>query len=184
MQTSDTDIISSSLEQTQQLEYVQDHLEQRQNFLYVLFILLAFALTSIWIMQNSVNAYFQQTYHKDSPFAVLDQFQIWHMGGEIGDYLYRENGQYDERVNQINSHMIDRFNQDYAYTPEYKAAEAKRLKEEQIKLALLEKQKAKQAFDQRFMLAGQDQVFFAGDSMMQELHHMYRKFWKNKGFRR
>ncbi|MHA3051583.1 SGNH/GDSL hydrolase family protein [Acinetobacter sp. ANC 4640] len=181
MQTSDTDIISSSLEQTQQPECVQDHLAQRQNFLYVLFILLAFSLTSIWIMQNSVNAYFQQTYHKDSPFAMLDQFQIWHLGGEIGDYLYRENGQYDEHVNQINSRMIDGFNQDYAYTPEYKAAEAKRLKEEQIKLALLEKQKAKQAFDQRFILTGQDQVFFAGDSMMQGVAPHVQKVLEEKG---
>jgi len=181
MQTSDTDIISSSLQQPQQPECVQEQLEQRQNFLYVLFILLAFALTSIWIMQNSVNAYFQQTYHKDSPFSGLDQFHIWHIGGEIGDYLYGENGQYDDHVNQINTQVIDGFNQDYAYTPEYKAAEEKRLQEEQRKLALLEKQKAKQAFDQRFMLTGQDQVFFAGDSMMQGVAPHVQKVLEDKG---
>ena len=182
MQTSDTDIISSSLEQSEDL---QDDLAQRQNFLYVLFILVAFALTSIWIMQNSVNAYFQQTYHKDSPLSVLDQFQIWHIGGEIGDYLYGQNGQYDAHVNQINANVIQGFNQDYAFTAEYKAAEAKRLKEEQIKLAQLEaqraKQKEKQAFDQRFALTGEDQVFFAGDSLMQGVAPHVQKILEEKG---
>ncbi|WP_111894412.1 DUF459 domain-containing protein [Acinetobacter sp. MB5] len=181
MQTSDTDIISTSLEQPQQPEFVQDHLEQRHNFLYVMFVLVAFALTSIWIMQNSVNAYFQQTYHRDSPFAVLDQFKVWHIGGEIGDYLYGQNEQYDENVNAVNNKMVDEFNQNYAYTPEYKAVEARRIQQEKAKLALLEKQRSKQELDQRFMLTGQDQVFFAGDSLMQGVAPHVQKYLEDKG---
>jgi hypothetical protein len=35
--------------------------------------LIFFAFLSIWIMQNSVNAYFQQTYHRESPLSKLEK---------------------------------------------------------------------------------------------------------------
>lgn len=151
------------------------------NLLYSLIFLITCAMTGLWLLQNSVNAYYEQTYHTESPLHALDQYTLWKQGGVWGDTLYRERDLVAQDIAQLNQIMTDTFNQDYAYTSEYKTmlAQKARLEAEQRQRLLvlqaqekaqLAQDKAQQAQDeleQQFTLNTGDQVFFAGDSMMQ-----------------
>lgn len=138
-----------------------------QNFIYVLFVLLFFAAISLWIMQNSVNAYFQQTYHQESPLAKLDQYPAWKIGADIGQGLYAQHDGVKAEIQHNNDYIIQVFNQDYAYTPEYTLYLAEKARLEKIRLAEEAKQRAAEAIKSQFTLTKSDQVFFAGDSLMQ-----------------
>ena len=70
---------------------------------FVLAVLLSFGMLGIWIMQNSVNAYFQQTYHRESPLMQLGDYSLWAKGGSIGDAMRRyvaavKDGSFPDRV--------------------------------------------------------------------------------------
>lgn len=155
------------------LSQTDDH---RQNYIFVVVTLLTFAILSIWIMQNSVNAYFQQTYHKESPLAVFDQFPLWTLGGKIGNTLYAEQGKQKILIGHFNDHIITKYNLDYAYTPEYRQYLAKLERDEKIRLAKEAKAKADQALLDQFTLSKTDQVFFAGDSLMQGVAPHVQKY--------
>lgn len=45
--------------------------------------LLGAAGLSIWLSQQSINAYWQQTYHKSSPLESLNDFALWQLGAKI-----------------------------------------------------------------------------------------------------
>ena len=138
-----------------------------QNFIYVLFVLVVFAFLSLWIMQNSVNAYIQQTYHKESPLMELNQFPVWKMGGKIGQAFYQEHDIAKSFVEDSNQNIVDHFNRDYAYTAEYKVYLAEKARLEKIRLAEEAAKRAELAIKSQFTLTKSDQVFFAGDSLMQ-----------------
>lgn len=152
---------------------LDDHL---QKYIYILITLLFFAISSIWIMQNSVNAYYQQTYHKESPLSNLEKFQFWALGGKIGDMLYHQHNTEKAIVGQFNTDLINRFNDQYAYTPEYRLYLAKLEKEEKIRLVKEEQDRAHQALLNQFTLSKNDQVFFAGDSLMQGVAPHVQKY--------
>lgn len=41
------------------------------------------AILSVWLSQQSINAYWQQTYHKSSPLESLNNFALWQLGAKI-----------------------------------------------------------------------------------------------------
>lgn len=136
---------------------------------YLLCILSAFFVLGIWIMQNSVNAYYLQTYHKESPLMQLQDNTVWRFGGTIGNTLYQYHGQFTGAIVAKNTQIAEHFNEHYAYTPEYKAkiAEQARLAAEQAKIAA-EQAKADELKSQYTLsISAGDEIFFAGDSMMQ-----------------
>jgi len=154
-----------------------------QQFTYALVTLLFFALLSIWIMQNSVNAYFQQTYHQPSPLAPLDDYPAWKTGASISQRLYQQHDQIKNSITAFNATQIENFNQGYAYTPEYKRELAKKRQIEQQRLALEAKVRAQEAKARaqedllnQFHLNKGEQVFFAGDSLMQGVAPYEQKF--------
>lgn len=53
------------------------------NFLKVIYVLGLTAVLLLWLMQQSVNAYWVQTYHRPAPLAKLSQFSWWQQGGEL-----------------------------------------------------------------------------------------------------
>lgn len=141
------------------------------TFVGVLLLLVSFAVLSLWIMQRSVNAYYLQTYHQNSPLTQLDHIAAWRKGQDIGDALYSSKAHLAGQIAQFNQHVIDVFNQDFAYTPEYKAKleQQKLLKQQQQDLA------------NRFTLTPNDQIFFAGDSMMQGVApHVQKELQKHQ----
>lgn len=141
------------------------------NVLYSIIFLMTCAITGLWLLQNSVNAYYEQTYHKESPLHVLDQYSVWTQGAQWGDLLYGERDVIGQNITQHNQIITALFNQDYAYTPEYKAMLTKKMALEQQQkqqwLLAEAQHKAEESLSQKFTLNADDQVFFAGDSMMQ-----------------
>ena len=152
-----------------------------QSYIFILVTLIFFAFLSIWIMQNSVNAYFQQTYHRESPLSKLEKFEVWTLGGQIGDLLYTKHGLNKAMIGQLNTEIISQYNEHYAYTPEYRQYLVQLEKQEKIRLAEEEQARAHQALLDQFTLTKTDQVFFAGDSLMQGVaphvqKHLQEKF--------
>jgi hypothetical protein len=152
-----------------------------QSYIFILVTLIFFAFLSIWIMQNSVNAYFQQTYHRESPLSKLEKFEVWTLGGQIGDLLYTKHDLNKAMIGQLNTEIINQYNEHYAYTPEYRQYLVQLEKQEKIRLAKEEQARAHQALLDQFTLTKTDQVFFAGDSLMQGVaphvqKHLQEKF--------
>lgn len=171
MPTSKSNIPASTPDHTDMPSPMTENkpIPQWQWVVCVLAILLSFAVCSIWIMQNSINAYYQQTYHRESPLMAWQQQPVWQFGGRIGDYLYQQKADILSSIEQFNGEVARNYNQNYAYTPEYKAYLAKQQQLEKIRLAALAKQQqllAQQQW-QTFPLTKEQQVFFAGDSLMQ-----------------
>lgn len=162
---------------------INNHAERR-TFLFILSSLVLCACLSIWIMQNSVNAYYQQTYHQPSPLVDLDNYPGWSLGGEIGDQLYLQHDLVKAQINTWNANIINNFNVDYAYTPEFKTALLVKQKKEQLRLAAEAKARAAHEAQARaneaqlnaFSMTKSDQVFFAGDSMMQGVAPHVQKY--------
>lgn len=172
MQTSNLpDPIETESVAEQPTEATASELDQRDNhwqqFSYALFTLMFFSVLSIWIMQNSVNAYFQQTYHQASPLAVLDDYPVWTSGATIGQALYQQHDQIKAAISAFNSTQVENFNSGYAYTPEYKIILAEKRRVEQQRQAVEAKARAQEALRNQFSLNKNQQVFFAGDSLMQ-----------------
>lgn len=145
-----------------------DHVDgHSKKYIYVLTALISFAVLSIWIMQNSVNAYFQQTYHKESPLSKLESFKLWQLGGEIGDLFYQQHDLNKAMVTQFNSTLVAGYNDYYAFTPEFRQQQIEIAKQEKLRAAQEAQAREKQALIDQFSLTKNDQVFFAGDSLMQ-----------------
>lgn len=179
MQTSnDSKMLEREYESnTQELDQADDHF---QSYVFILVTLISFAFLSIWIMQNSVNAYFQQTYHRESPLSKLEQFELWTLGGQIGDLLYTKHGLEKAMIGQLNAGIVSRYNEHYAYTPEYRQYLQQVEQQEKIRLAKEEQAKAHQAILNQFTLTKTDQVFFAGDSLMQGVAPYVQKHLQEK----
>ena len=54
--------------------------------LFVSILLSAVALT--WFAQNSINAYWQQTYHENSPLEPLSEYAWWRIGADWQQKAY------------------------------------------------------------------------------------------------
>ncbi|KAA8733683.1 DUF459 domain-containing protein [Acinetobacter qingfengensis] len=169
-------ILGSQLEIKQIQAKPQPKSSHFYDFVYVFIILLSFAVMGIWIMQNSVNAYVQQTYHRDSPLLYLNRFAWWQLGEQIGTTLYQADDHAKVGIAQVNARFVENFNAQYAYTPEYKKYLVEKNRQEQIRLAQEAQTKALLALQNQFALGKNDQVFFAGDSMMQGVAPWVQKY--------
>lgn len=54
--------------------------------LFVSILLSGVALT--WFAQNSINAYWQQTYHENSPLEPLSEYAWWRIGADWQQKAY------------------------------------------------------------------------------------------------
>lgn len=67
----------------------------------IITLLLLIMTISLWFTQNSVNAYWQQTYHTPSPLEKLNNSTLWQSGANLFTYT---NSQYNL--------LLDKYNQD------------------------------------------------------------------------
>ncbi len=75
-----------------------------KKILRVIYTLIFSGILLIWIMQDSINAYWTQTYHQQSPLVKLSQFEIWEKGADIHRYLtgkISSDKSADNRVDEI-----------------------------------------------------------------------------------
>lgn len=149
-----------------------------KSYGYLLMVLCSFALLGAWIMQHSINAYYLQTYHKSSPLSLLDRYDAWKMGGDIGDTLYAWHDHLTDRIGQKNQQVVDYFNDNLAYTSEYQAMMTKSV---QMPAAPIDHADTPQVHSHSsYVLRPGDQIFFAGDSMMQGVApHVQQYLQKN-----
>lgn len=140
----------------------------KQQFRFVLLFFLITATISLWLMQNSVIAYYQQTYHSNSTLTNLKQQTWWQTGSHAGETLNNGVSQLNQYIKSANLSIITAFNDNYAYTDSYKAKLQQQLKLAQEQHRLAQKKAAKENdMKAAFTLTAADEVFFAGDSLMQ-----------------
>ncbi|AWX15573.1 hypothetical protein CEP48_05025 [Mergibacter septicus] len=58
-------------------------------------VLISIMLVLVWFSQQSINFYWQQTYHQDSPLVTLERFSWWRAGAEL-----------QQKVNQQSKDLI------------------------------------------------------------------------------
>lgn len=171
----------------------------------VSFLLLTF-VAGIWIMQKSVNAYYMQTYHNESPISKINH-PIWKMGENIGDWLYLKHGKVADAIALFNQNHIDEFNSKYiqidkvitekqgiAQTIQPKPELTQTKQEFQgASLAIVQEPSyvvsSEPVLDQKALLTQSltlnknQKVFFAGDSMMQGVAPHIQKYLQGLGIK-
>ncbi|STZ09114.1 Protein of uncharacterised function (DUF459) [Moraxella caprae] len=160
----------------------------KQSFINTLMFLVLSTVMGIWIMQKSINAYYLQTYHQPSPLNLINH-PLWQKGGNIGDGLYTLHDNIANNIDNMNKSMIDEFNDNYAYTPAYKAQMAEKARQEQLrqeqerqlKAQDLKENQAQNELEQSLTLNKSQKVFFAGDSMMQGIAPHMQKYLQGLG---
>lgn len=78
----------------------------RMNAVQMAYVLLLTSVLSIWGAQNSINAYWQQTYHEDSPLTALNQFAFWQSGGTLQDFTTEKYQQLSEYIGSIDNQVV------------------------------------------------------------------------------
>lgn len=74
------------------------------DFLSVFIFLLTALLVGFWLMQNSINAYVIQTYHR--PAFLTSEQQFWQKGAQIGDTLIQNYETLIDQIKAVNAQMI------------------------------------------------------------------------------
>nr|WP_279027202.1 SGNH family hydrolase [Snodgrassella alvi] len=140
----------------------------KQQFRFVLLVFIITAGIALWLMQNSIIAYYQQTYHSNSILTKLKQYAWWQTGSRAGEALNNGVSQFNQSIKSANLSTITAFNDNYAYTDSYKAKLQQQLKLAQEQHRLAQKKAAiENDMKAAFTLTAADEVFFAGDSLMQ-----------------
>lgn len=140
----------------------------KQQFRFVLLVFIITAGIALWLMQNSIIAYYQQTYHSNSILTKLKQYAWWQTGSHAGEALNNGVSQLNQSIKSANLSTITAFNDNYAYTDSYKAKLQQQLKLAQEQHRLAQKKAAiENDMKAAFTLTAADEVFFAGDSLMQ-----------------
>lgn len=143
---------------TQTLDVSSDSIHKKatlfpKNFTKPALFLAGSSILGIWVMQQSINAYFVQTYHKPSPLANIDN-GVWQAGAKVHDGLIRakEGATPPATTPTTPPAPLTPPAQETAL-PIHNVMTPKQAKEEIIKASLT--------------LNSNQKVFFAGDSLMQ-----------------
>ena len=59
-----------------------------KRFISLFFSILLSAVALTWFAQNSINAYWQQTYHENSPLEPLSEYAWWRIGADWQQKAY------------------------------------------------------------------------------------------------
>lgn len=152
----------------------------RQYFVLYLVLLLG-ALCSIWLGQNSINAYWQQTYHRVSPLESLNQFRVWRVGADVCEYFA---GYYDRMTNQFadkNQQWQSEWQQQekkLIHSPIHAASGGGN---SEMVAGSNETQPEKEIKDSKVIyLQKNDKVLFTGDSIMQGIAPHLQKWLKSE----
>ncbi|TXJ06182.1 MAG: DUF459 domain-containing protein, partial [Acinetobacter sp.] len=94
--------------------------------------------------------------------------------------LYNGRDSLKSYIAEMNQHVVDLYNKEYAFDPAY-LAEQKRLAQiEEERLAKLRVEQERTALLNQFTLGPTDEIFFAGDSLMQGVAPHVQKFLQEK----
>ena len=166
-----------------------------KRLLWLYFVLMSAAWLTIWFAQKSISAYWQQTYHTDSPFLALESIPLWRAGGQLQDRL---NGAYDNLrngFNEQNTQWVAQWRVPEVPKPVQTVKAKKPAKPEVDKLypthqaekaaaatpaASAPAPKPAATADKTILLAPGNKVLFAGDSMLQGVAPHLQKTLKSQ----
>lgn len=171
------------LVQTQtQIKFTRNN---KQQFRFVFITVLIMTSVIVWLMQNSVIAYYQQTYHKNDDLTNLENMPFWQKGSWLGTILNDGITHLNDRIEQFNQNVIHDYNDNYAFTEDYLIQKKQReAAEEKKRKQAIEKTSKESKIKTDFILNKDDQVFFAGDSMMQGVApHVQRWLSEKQGIK-
>lgn len=144
--------------------------------------LLGAAGLSIWLSQQSINAYWQQTYHKSSPLESLNDFALWQLGAKIQASVTSalSSEETNEEVSQIaenNDHSAENTAISANKQPENPTANSQpnAVSGSQEVAA----NTSQQQNDSVVWLHSGDKVMFVGDSIMQGIAPHVQRWLKN-----
>ena len=157
----------------------------KQQFRFVFITVLIMTSVIVWLMQNSVIAYYQQTYHKNDDLTNLENMPFWQKGSWLGTILNDGITHLNDRIEQFNQNVIHDYNDNYAFTADYLVQKKQReAAEEKKRKQAIEKTSKESKIKTDFILNKDDQVFFAGDSMMQGVApHVQRWLSEKQGIK-
>lgn len=81
-----------------------------KKFLKVFYLLALTMLLLLWLEQRSINAYWVQTYHQNSPLTVLDRSSIWRVGGEVTSFFSTNLDAIQNKMAEINEEVVASIN--------------------------------------------------------------------------
>lgn len=81
-----------------------------KQFLKGLYLLIISMLLLFWLEQRSINAYWIQTYHQNSPLSLLDNNKVWQAGARITEFLSDELSVGQDQVVEFNNDVLAHFN--------------------------------------------------------------------------
>lgn len=74
------------------------------------YLLLVTLLLLLWLEQRSINAYWIQTYHQNSPLAIFDHNDVWRKGGDIAGFLSSHLDVIQNKIKDTNEEIVIGFN--------------------------------------------------------------------------
>lgn len=139
------------------------------------FSLISSTLFLIWFSQQSINAYWQQTYHQNSPLMVLDEYAWWRKGADLQNhaneyyqnaltFLAEKNGVWQEALGK------PELKHDYLLATDVMPTDEEALIEQDDALEKLPE------YDGKIVLQLEDKVLLVGDSMMQGVAPFIQKW--------
>lgn len=81
-----------------------------KKFLKAFYLLIVTMLLLLWLEQRSINAYWVQTYHRNSPLSVFDHSDVWRKGGDIASFLNSHLDVVQNEMKDVNEEVIIGFN--------------------------------------------------------------------------
>ncbi|UNU73257.1 DUF459 domain-containing protein [Moraxella nasovis] len=161
------------------------HIMPKGSVLGALVFLMVSAAGGIWLMQNSINAYYIQTYHTPSPMASIDN-PAWRLGGKIGNELYARYGVMTGHIAKFNELQVANFNANFIPTPT--AKQIQQTADNPIITEPMSADTQQDALDDRqakiahsLTINSSQKVLFAGDSMMQGIAPHIQKHLQSLG---
>lgn len=152
----------------------------RQYVALYLMLLITVSLAA-WLGQRSINAYWQQTYHRASPLESLNRFGVWRCGENIREYL---TGYYDD-VNQKFNQQNQNWEKQWTTTTTEPIAASTVTTQVNATTAMtqasaLENRQPEKEDEKAVYLQAGDKVLFAGDSIMQGIAPHLQKWLKSQ----
>ena len=135
----------------------------------VIYTLTISLLLLVWLEHKSINFYWQQAYHSESPTISLEQSSLGQQGAQINHTLLNQKDTYLEKLNLFHEKMIGLINDDILMV----TTETQTNTTETPPLTLMnnkiteDKDTSTILTNGKVILTKNDKVFFVGDSMMQ-----------------
>ncbi|MFT0213442.1 SGNH family hydrolase [Pseudomonas sp. F1_0610] len=80
------------------------------NILKTLYVLVLSSVLALWLMHDSVNLYWQQAYHQESPIEHWEQHKAWQLGGDLNTQAIQQKQATADQLAQFDRNNMDAIN--------------------------------------------------------------------------